>query len=813
MSQDFASLLRSLRRQGEMTQEALAEASGLSPEGISALERGQRRRPHPRTVDLLVEGLELDRETASAFRAAARDTKPLSTDSATEEITRERVPERPHQLLAPPAAFVGRDEVVHQLVQDFSDPGQRTTPAAAAITGMGGVGKSGLALLVAHRLAEHYPDGQIYLDLHGHDSPMSTGDALSFVLASLGVRDLAILGDADLGSAYLRSSTSGTRLLFVLDNAADWKQIEPLLPASPGNAVIITARQSVGVLRDVRQVQLHPLPPNDSEALLAEFAGTSRLMEDPAAASVLVQTCAGLPLAIRLIGARLQANPDLGVADLAADVAADPERLGDGGGHGPDLGGTLVGLIDDLAVSDNAGDHDAALAMHVVGLLPSPAASPNSIAVATGWTESRARRALERLAHNSLVSSPSPGAFRAHDLIHRFMADRAREESGDAAVREVRFRVLEAYRAVAWCSRGLTRASAEGLDEAALKSGPMSVTDPVECIDLLAADFEQVVALIRDVVTYDDEGAVVGAHTVLGLVSYFVARADSTSWRALLEGAVESLPAGCEDEEMHLRLDLAMFYGVRGQLAVASTHVDRVLDIARQRGRPRAEVAALSHRSSAWRRIGRLDYALEDVTVAVDRGREVGDTRMLAGALRDLGIVQASSGATELGLEAEREALRLYRLADASRGIAMALINVGVMLRDLGQMGEARAHLEEAVTQATVIRDRTLESEALDELGYWYVLAGDHRRGLRVLRDGLALVEDRGGRTGEASLRRRLGHALHGLGRLSEADEHWWTAVRIYEQAGDRAAAADLRHWLIDHRSHDERARLDPQEV
>lgn len=290
---------------------------------------------------------------------------------------------------------------------------------------------------------------------------------------------------------------------------------------------------------------------------------------------------------------------------------------------------------------------------------------------------------------------------------------------------EVRVRVLTAYRAIAWRSRDLTRPVPEGLDDAELTAGSDLTTDPVECVDLVARDVEQILGLAKDVMTYGDHEARLAAHTVLGLISYYVTRADSAGWQELLELTLSRLPEDAETERICLRLDLALFHAVRGQVDRTNAHTAEVTRLARAKGRAAAEAAAHSANAIAWRHVGELGEAERSCGLALEAAQRGGDERAMAAAYRDLGLVRSRNGQPDAGLDAEEESLRLYRRLDVPRGVAMALVNVGVMLRDRGRMAEARAHLEEAVEVAHRVTDRALEAEALDELGYWHVLAGE----------------------------------------------------------------------------------------
>lgn len=788
---DFATTLRRLRRAAGLTQEELAAASGLSVEGISALERGQRRRPHGHTVDALIDALGPEVAQTEELRASARPPRPNPTTGGAPTP----VGAKPQQVPAPPPTYVGRAGDIDMLAESLT---AGTAPRRVAITGMGGVGKSAMAMLLAHQVAGHYPDGQIYLDLAGQGGrePVSVQAALTYVLTSLGGKDVEVAADPELAKAQLRTATSAVRVLLVLDNASGPGQVEPLLPASADSGVIITSRQSFDGVPDIEHRPLGLLAENDARQLLEEVVGPERLAADPDATTALVAVCAGLPLALRLVGGRLRARPSWPVKELADQLSGDPSRMVRLRHGEVEIGRSLLGTVDQLAAGTDHADHDAATAMHVVGLLPSPVVSAVAIAGATGWDLSRAESAIERLVHLSLIEEPLPGRYRAHDLVHAVACARAVEDAGSEAMRGVRVRVLTTYRAVAWRARSLTRSAPVGIDEAEMTSGISEFGDALACVDLIADDIDQITILVKEVATYGDEEAVLAAQVVLGMITYYVTRADSSGWSELIEGVLERLPAGAAAESTALHLDLALFHAVRGRLDATLEHTQVVIEAAQHSGDVATETAAHSTAATAWRRTGELRQAERSCLRALELSLQSGDTVSRARAYRDLGLMRFRLGEHQSGLAAQREALALYEEIGAQRGIAMALINVGVMLRDTGELAEARECLERGAQVAREVLDRPLEAEALEELGYWHVVSGQPGRGMEILQDGLVRVEVRGGHRGEAGLRHRLGLALNGLGRREEAVEHWQLAVRLHEQEGDHGAAADVRRLL-----------------
>ncbi|WP_244204396.1 AfsR/SARP family transcriptional regulator, partial [Streptomyces africanus] len=217
-------------------------------------------------------------------------------------------PPRPAQLPPPPAHFTGRTAERASLRRTLTTPG--TLPATAVISGMPGVGKSALALHVAHELAERFPDGQLYLDLHGATpgmAPLTPGQALTALLRDLGAEPCRIPERPDAASALLRSLLAPTRTLLVLDDAASAAQIRPLLPGGAGCAVIVTSRSPLTALDGVARFPLGPLSDEESAALLVAASGRAGL-DGSDAARRLVELTGRLPLALRVVAARLAAR-------------------------------------------------------------------------------------------------------------------------------------------------------------------------------------------------------------------------------------------------------------------------------------------------------------------------------------------------------------------------------------------------------------------------------------------------------------------------------------------------------------------------
>ncbi|WP_328993013.1 helix-turn-helix domain-containing protein [Kribbella sp. NBC_01245] len=320
MTDSFGDLLRRRRRGRSLTQQALAERSGLSVEAIGALERGTRRMPYRETVEQIVSALELDESERVQLEQAARPG-PLPVE---EEPTGWVVPA---QLPTAVADFTGRGEQVRTALAWFADGGPPGAPSILAIEGMAGVGKTALAVQLGRLLAERYPDGQLYLDLNGFNAmtTLSPLDALGALLRAVG--EWVVPAEPAEAGALFRSRVAGRRVLLVLDNAADAAQIDALIPAGAGCAVLVTSRRKMIGLAAARHLELDVLEPGECRDYLGSILGRKRLTAEPGPADALIELCGRLPLALGLAAARLRARPDWRIADLVTELDDEGARL------------------------------------------------------------------------------------------------------------------------------------------------------------------------------------------------------------------------------------------------------------------------------------------------------------------------------------------------------------------------------------------------------------------------------------------------------------------------------------------------------
>lgn len=341
---------------------------------------------------------------------------------------------RPAQLPPAPAHFVGRADIREGITRALSGSGSGSgTGAAGAVvlSGTAGVGKSALALQVAHALEERFSGGQLHLNLRATEpgsAPLTVEEALASLLRDLGVPSGDVPGHPDAASALLRSLLAPTRTLLVLDDAASAAQVRPLLPAGPGCGVVVTSRSPLTALDGAARFPLRPLSDEESAALLRAASGR----DDITARHPLVALTGRLPLALRVVAARLAARRALTPDALATQLASADNRLDLLDYDDLGVRRSLDAAFDALTASDRRTDQDAALVLRHLGALDLPCCDARSLARRTGVDEARAEAALERLADVALLEETAYGRFEPYDLVRDYARERAAEPCAHA---------------------------------------------------------------------------------------------------------------------------------------------------------------------------------------------------------------------------------------------------------------------------------------------------------------------------------------------------------------------------------------------
>jgi hypothetical protein len=347
-------------------------------------------------------------------------------------VVADQPPPRPAELPAALADFTGRvQELAHLGVlcaaMGYAPGAEKSAaPGALAIAGPPGVGKSALALRLAHDLASKYPDGQLYRDLRGSDTTQVAASAvLGHFLRALGVRPGEVPDDPAERAALYRTLLADRRVLVLLDNASDEAQVRPLLPAGTGSAVLVTCRNPLPALEGATTYQLDVLDRDEAVALLSRVAGPDRIGADPTGSKDIVEHCGRLPLAVRIAAARLRARSDWNPADVARRLADARRRLCE-----LHIGDLDVRVCFELSYRDL--DVDAARLFRRLSLVPGPTFSVELASVLSDLPESETESLLDRLVLDQLVAPVvCAGQYQVHYLLRLFAFERFTDAGED----------------------------------------------------------------------------------------------------------------------------------------------------------------------------------------------------------------------------------------------------------------------------------------------------------------------------------------------------------------------------------------------
>ena len=743
----------------------------------------------------------------------------------------------PRQLPPDTGLFTGREDelqALFALAEQARTAGEPGTVVISAIDGMGGVGKTALAVRAAHRLAPQFPDGQLFLDLYGFTQgavPRDPGDALAALLASLGIPPQQIPAERGARAAFYRDHLADTRTLIVLDNAVDEAQVAPLLPASESCLVLVTSRKRLKALDDALLLPLDVLPLGEAVALLRKAA---RLGEGPVDEALLEQAaelCGRLPLALLIVGALLRTGGKAWNLPLLID-----RLTADRPGH------ELAGFTDETrsvqAVFDLSYQHlseDLQQLFRLLGLLPGPEIDAYAAAAMLDTDPEAAGRLLQRLADHSLLPGSSPGRYRPHDLIRahartlavtrdskpgrdgaldrllRYYAHTAQRaaqpigrypgpEPGGAApdhapalidpdaarswlrVEKSNLEASFAY-AHAHAMHDATVALAAGLAEILRADGPWT----------RALEIHQVAADTADRLEF--AAAHANALTDLGRVQYLAGDlpgADDALSRAL--GLFRAFGDGLG--EAVAQNELGQVRQATGDFSGADEAHSRALELFRVLGHRLGEANALIELGCVRRQVGDSPGAGNALTQAFDLCRVLGHRFGEAYVLTELGTLRRANGDLSGADDALGRALELFRALDDRRGEAKVLIELGCVRRQSGDYSGAESAQTRAVDFCRALGYRVGEINALLELGRVRRQVGDFPGAGSALTRALEYCRALSSRVGEALVLAELGQVRHATGDFPGAKDAHCRALEIFRAVGSRSYEAyALNHY------------------
>jgi DNA-binding SARP family transcriptional activator/predicted negative regulator of RcsB-dependent stress response len=728
--------------------------------------------------------------------------------------------------------FTGRESPLAELESLLAD-NQATAIVITAIAGKAGVGKTALAVRLAHRLRSRFPGGQLYVNLRGAGTqPLDPADVLAGFLRALGVESAAIAEGLDERSRQFRARLADDRVLVVLDNAAGEAQVRPLLPGGRGCAALITSRVGLRGLEAAHPLTLDVLDPDQAVALLAKLAGPARVAAEPDAAWAIARLCGFLPLAVRIAGARLQSRPHWRLKLLAGRLADERRRL-------DELRTGDLEVRASVALSYQGRGEEERRLFRLLGLLESPSFPAWVPASLLDAEPPEAEELLERLVDAQLVEAAGEDPagqqrYRLHDLLRVFARERLEDEEPAPARLAALEQVLEASMLLA-----------EHADSLLVPSGIDSFGGEARCHGRL--EHPAVVAVEHDPASWFEAertsllAAVrqaceadlweLGRRLALALGGFFQLRSYWDDWQQThMQALAAARRAGDRDGQARLLAALGDLHNTQHRPEDGLRYIQESVQAFRETGNRWGELQSLvllaevdlrlgrlpaavgrlerslagfeGLRLPGWQALtlfylgwihqqqGRADAALDSLERSLELFRAVNDRCWEAAVLRKLGEIRVAQGSFQAAADHLEQGLALVRAVGDRVGEAYLLLSVGEVQRCLGRPGDAASHIECSLALARATRESDAEAQALLALGDLRREQGCFDEASGYLESSLATFRELQCRDLEARALDSLGRLLAARGDPAAARTAWRTALGIFRELGMPEAAS-----------------------
>jgi DNA-binding SARP family transcriptional activator/tetratricopeptide (TPR) repeat protein len=773
---------------GVLTDWAAAELDAGRPERVTdRLSRALDRYPLAEPLILhLMRALHLDGRRSEALEQYARSRRRIADELGVEPGAELRalhatILRDPAPTTAPPEE-PGRsgDPLGCQLPADLPDHtgfepeiAQATTALAGGSTpvvilaGPGGVGKTSLSVHLAHLLRESYPDGQVFVSLGGSRS--GSGETLGWVLRALGIATAQQLKSDEERLARYRQEVSTRRILIVLDDAAGAGEIRPLVPGTPGSALIVTSRARLTTIPGAEQIELGVLSRDESLTLLRRIVGTARVDAEPESASALAGICGGLPLALRIVGARLAARPHWTMARLTQRMADERRRLDE-----MTADGLAVRLS--VAVGHRSLDPAAGRMFRLLGFLGSPDFAEWLAAAVADTSVHEAEDLLEQLVDARLVDvveDPVLGVFRyrMHDLVRLYAHERAVAEDTDAELLDAAARALST--AVQLVERQAVQLPFAVPRLYRLRLPPVPV-DPSVMAGATGPGWLD--AESRTLVAAVERAAALGMDDVAsaladGLVfASFGLHNDFEGWNRAHAAALRAArTAGNRDAEAVIECGIGLLRYKEDRFTAAEEHFTAAIALFRKAGNDHGTAAAQSGLGTVLRETGHHRRAVPLLTEALEAFGRFDDAGGAAHAAYGLGHAHRELGNDDTSIAHLERAAGLYRSLGHWRGEAIAVRGIGLVYRARGELDAAAAHCGTAHAMVRRQDDPLLSCYTTQSMAKLWIRQGDPDRAVAPLAHARRVCVDRHDRFGAALIRRTVGELHLAAGRLDEA--------------------------------------------
>ncbi|MET7464675.1 BTAD domain-containing putative transcriptional regulator [Nonomuraea sp. NPDC005501] len=737
-----------------------------------------------------------------SLAAAAQPAVTVAPEPAEEPEPRAEEPvhelPRPAQLPATVSDFTGRKEISRRLRTMLgSHTGALSSHTAegvpvAVICGIGGVGKTTLAVHVAHAADDLFPDGQLYADLRGYTGEATAPEsALGAFLRALGIPPDVIPEVPAERSALFRSLLADRRILVLLDNARDAEQVIPLLPGSPGCAAIVTSRVKLADLPGARLFDLDVMEPDEALSLFASVAGPERVAAEHAAAMDVVAACGFLPLAVRIVAARLAARPSWTVASLVPRLADEQRRL-------DELRVGNLAVEATFALGYGQLDPAQQRAFRLLSLPNGPDISAGAAAAVLSLSPFEAEDLLESLVDASLLEAPAPGRYRFHDLLKLFarrILDRTeRQQAKTLALR----RLLGFYLASAQSAHRLAYEGSMIADNLVVVGTGRAFGAADEAVAWLIAEGDSLFAAINQAASDSRtaEELLPAADLLVAMEPLMESGTHTREFdhgtRAVLAAALRIGDAGSELRSRYV-LGRVLFAGNR--LTEAEEQFRTVHELSVERGEKIVTGEVKNALAVVVGRQRRHTEALSWFDSAMrwyrESGVPAGEALVLSYSARDhLGLNRP-----EDAIAAAEKGLAIFTEIGSGAGTARARYHLGIVLSRVGRLTEAVHHHAECLAFFRASKQRVWEQRVCSRLAETFIAAKRYPEAVRHAEQALVVSREIGHPYGEALSLAVLGKALKGLGSTTRSTDCLRQAFDIFSRLG-APEAGDLKVLL-----------------
>ncbi|MER6441564.1 BTAD domain-containing putative transcriptional regulator [Streptomyces sp. NPDC001185] len=665
---------------------------------------------------------------------------------------------RPAQLPADLTTFTGRHVEVEQMKALLLEEGAPSkTVVISAIHGMAAIGKTALAVHVAHQVADKFPGGQLFINLRGFDpvSPaVQPGEAIRDFLDALGIPPQRIPAGIDAQSALYRSLLANRNMLIVLDNARDIHQIRPLLPGSPGSLVIVTSRNELTglVVGDgAHPLTLSPWTQEEAHDFLAKRLKAERLAAEPEAAEEIIRHSDRLPLALAVVAARAATNPNFPLSVIVDSLREHQGSLDAFAGSDIDIRAVFFSSYNSLS-------GPASHMFRLLGLHAGPYISAPAIAALAALPLREARSLLLELKGAHLLVESKPDQFTLHDLLRVYAAERAQTEMSLQEKNLAIERLLTWYLHTADAAYGHITPHRRriSIKEILPSCVPLTFTTYEQALEWCTAERANLV---------------------------FAVRAAAASRQPAIAWQLTSLLWG-------------FFY--------LSRHTEDWLDttqtglaVARFVGDLEGEAQSLMDLAAALHIAGRDDETFGHLNQALAIYRKLGDVNGRAAAVSNLGNAYLAFNQLGKAIEYLRRGLALFEKIGDSWALGINLSNVGDCYRRLGQFDDAISYLERALTALRTTGNRWVEGVTLDVLGMVKHQLHRHSDAITIYQQALVAHREVGNRWGEGHTLDHIGDTYFASGQQKNAKTCWGLASDVFEDLG-RPEAKTLKKKMAE---------------